>query len=263
MITDHDRATIAAAADAAREAIKPFFRTSLPIENKLDEGFDPVTQADKASEQAIRRVLAQMAPDDAILGEEFGAQSSTNDRQWVIDPIDGTRAFIAGLPTWTVLIALSIDGQPQLGVIDQPYIGERFIGSRDASFLEHQGEVRALETSKVTKFKHSMLATTDPYLFNSDEKAAFDMIRHRCKLHRFGFDAYGYAMLAGGGLDLVIESGLQPYDVQALIPIIEGAGGYITNWSGGSAAQGGQVVATGSEELHALALSFLKHVASD
>lgn len=263
MITDHDRAIIAAAADAAREAIRPYFRTSLPIENKLDEGFDPVTQADKAAEQAIRRVLAERVPDDAILGEEFGAQASSNGRQWVIDPIDGTRAFIAGLPTWTVLIALSIDGEPQLGVIDQPYIGERFIGTRDASVLEHQGETRRLETSKVTTFKHAMLATTDPYLFNSDEKAVFDMIRRRCKLHRFGFDAYGYAMLAGGGLDLVIESGLQSYDVQALIPIIEGAGGYITNWSGGSAAQGGQVVATGSEALHEQALNFLKHVATN
>ena len=158
------------------------------------------------------------------------------------------------------------DVAARLTMIDpsnQPYIGERFIGTRDASVLEHQGETRCLETSKVTTFKHAMLATTDPYLFNSDEKAVFDMIRRRCKLHRFGFDAYGYAMLAGGGLDLVIESGLQSYDVQALIPIIEGAGGYITNWSGGSAAQGGQVVATGSEALHEQALNFLKHVATD
>lgn len=262
MMTDHDRATITAAADAARKAIEPYFRTSLRIENKLDEGFDPVTAADKASERAIRQVLAQMAPDDAILGEEYGAQASGNGREWVIDPIDGTRAFIAGLPTWTVLIALSIDGEPQLGVIDQPYIGERFIGTADRSELERAGQSRVLATSPVTELNAAMLATTDPYLFTSDEKAVFDMIRRRCKLHRFGFDAYGYAMLAGGGLDLVIESGLQPYDVQALIPVVRGAGGVITNWAGGSAAAGGQVVAAGSPELHAIALGCLKHVAT-
>lgn len=262
MITDHDRATIAAAADAARKAIEPYFRTSLQVENKLDEGFDPVTAADKASERAIREVLSQMAPDDAILGEEYGSQASGNGREWVIDPIDGTRAFIAGFPTWTVLIALSIDGEPQLGLIDQPYIGERFIGTADGTELQRAGHSRPLSTSPVAKLKHAMLATTDPYLFNSDEKAVFDMIRRRCKLHRFGFDAYAYAMLAGGGLDLVIESGLQPYDVQALIPVIRGAGGVITNWSGGSAAGGGQVVAAGSPELHEFALGFLKHVAT-
>lgn len=262
MITDQDRAIINAAADAARDAIAPYFRTSLKIENKLDEGYDPVTLADKASERAIRDVLARMAPDDAIHGEEFGSTTSQNDREWVIDPIDGTRAFIAGFPTWTVLVALAIEGRPELGVVDQPHIGERFIGTPKGSVLVHGDEVKKLRTSSVTRLKDAILASTDPYLFNNDEKAVFDMIRRRCRLHRFGFDAYGYAMLAGGGLDLVIESGLQRYDVQALIPVIEGAGGVMTNWDGGPAWNGGQVVAAANPQLHENALNFLRDVAT-
>ena len=225
-------------ADAARAAIAPYFRQAIQVENKLAGGFDPVTAADRASETAMRAVLAELAPEDGILGEEFPDQPSLNGRKWVLDPIDGTRAFIAGLPTWTVLIALSQNGVPRIGMIDQPHIGERFTGWPDA-----------------------ILATTDPFLFQGAEWQAFDGLRQAVRLCRYGYDAYAYAMLALGGVDLVVESALQPYDVQALIPVVQGAGGVITNWRGGDCSGGGQVLAAAHPALHAEALSWLRPAA--
>ena len=225
-------------ADAARAAIAPYFRQAIQVENKLAGGFDPVTAADRASETAMRAVLAELAPEDGILGEEFPDQPSLNGRKWVLDPIDGTRAFIAGLPTWTVLIALSQNGVPRIGMIDQPHIGERFTG-----------------------WPGAILATTDPFLFQGAEWQAFDGLRQAVRLCRYGYDAYAYAMLALGGVDLVVESALQPYDVQALIPVVQGAGGVITNWRGGDCSGGGQVLAAAHPALHAEALSWLRPAA--
>ncbi|OLF81321.1 inositol monophosphatase [Maricaulis sp. W15] len=248
-------------ADAARAAIKPYFRTALAVDNKLSSGFDPVTAADRASEAAMRDVLARLAPDDGILGEEFGITDAPGDRRWVLDPIDGTRAFIAGLPTWTVLIALEQAGQPRVGVIDQPHIGERFTGWPGGASLDHGGASRALKVSNCDRLDTAIMATTDPYLFEDGERRAFEAVLDRARLCRFGFDAYAYAMLAAGGVDLVIESGLQIYDVQALIPVVTGAGGVVTNWSGGDASGGGQVVAAASRSLVEQALEHLSDAA--
>lgn len=251
-----------AMADAARAAALPHFRAITEVENKLSEGFDPVTIADRESELAMRDHLATACPDDGILGEEFGIKPARNDRSWTLDPVDGTRAFIAGLPTWTVLIALNQAASPVVGVIDQPYLGERFRGWPGGADLETSTGRRSLRTRSEARLADSILATTDPYLFSQDERGVFDEVRQSARLCRYGYDAYAYAMLALGSIDLVIESGLQPYDVQALIPVVQGAGGVITNWTGGCAAQGGQVVAAANSVLHTEALDRLASAAS-
>lgn len=255
--TQFDLETAHAMADAAREAIRPYFRTELAVDNKHASGFDPVTAADRASEAAMRAVLARRCPDDGILGEEYGEQAGKTGRRWVLDPIDGTRAFIAGLPSWTVLIALEQAGRPTLGVIDQPHTGERFSGWPGGASLHHDGETRPMRVRQGARLNTAILTTTDPYLLTGAEAGAFASVREAVRLCRFGQDAYGYAMLACGGIDLVIESGLQVYDVQAFIPVIEGAGGVVTNWSGGDASQGGQVVAAASHDLLEEALAYL------
>lgn len=250
-----------ALADAARAAILPYFRADPAIDNKLDTGFDPVTAADRASEEAMRRLLAEHRPEDGVLGEEFGETPGRSGRRWVLDPIDGTRAFIAGLPSWTVLIALEQAGRPCLGVIDQPHTGERVVGSPGGTQLHRANGVTRLTTRRAVDLDRAILSSTDPYLFAGQEAEAFASVRQAVQLCRYGFDAYAYAMLAAGHIDLVIESGLQIYDVQAFIPVIEGAGGVVTNWSGGDCSQGGQVVAAGSPDLLEAALAHLKGAA--
>jgi histidinol phosphatase-like enzyme (inositol monophosphatase family) len=248
-------------ADAARAAIRPYFRTALDVENKYDVGFDPVTLADRASEQAMREILDRERPDDGILGEEFGVKDGRNQRQWVLDPIDGTRAFICGLPTWAVLIALSDGEGPVVGVIDQPFTQERFVGEPGRSVLLQDGRSRVLKTRDRLRLSDAIMSSTDPALFSTPELAVFETLRDATRLCRYGYDAYAYAMLAMGGMDLVVETDLQPYDVQALIPVVEGAGGVITNWSGGPAWGGGQVIAAANAHLHAAALPILKSAA--
>ena len=250
-------------ADAARAAIRPYFRTSMDVENKLEAGFDPVTLADRASEQAMREILDRERPDDGILGEEFGVKLGRNNRQWVLDPIDGTRAFISGLTSWTVLIALSEGQGPVVGIIDQPYTEERFIGGPDGSLFQRNGQSRPLHTRSTNSLDMAILSSTDPALFCGEESAVFENLRRRTKLCRYGYDAYAYAMLAMGGMDLVVETDLQPYDVQALIPVVQGAGGVITSWTGGPAWGGGQVVAAANPVLHAAALEILAPAARD
>jgi histidinol phosphatase-like enzyme (inositol monophosphatase family) len=246
-------------AEAARAAIAPYFRAGAAIDNKLEAGFDPVTEADRASEMAMRALIEAERPEDGILGEEFGVRDSRNGRTWVLDPIDGTRAFIAGLPTWTVLIALNENGTPRLGVIDQPHVGERFIGAPEGGLYRRGGETRPLRSRSGATLETAILATTDPYLFEDEgEAAAFDAVRGASRLSRFGYDAYAYAMIAMGGVDLVMESGLQPYDVQALIPVVEAAGGVFTDWEGRPAPQGGRVLAAANPDLHAEALALIR-----
>lgn len=257
-------------ADIARSVILPYFRTSsLQTNNKFlnNADFDPVTQADKQAEQAMRRALATQRPDDAIFGEEYGHTFGTSGYTWVLDPIDGTRAFICGSPTWGVLIALNAGGKPYLGILDQPFSGERFTGltqTSDASqpcfsqwsrgeTPEHNLRVR---TSCET-LSDAVLMTTFPEIGTSQEAAAFNKIRDQVKLTRYGLDCYAYGLLAMGHIDLVIEAGLNAYDIQALVPVVEGAGGIITNWQGGSCYNGGQVIAAGSKKLYTQALDML------
>ncbi len=226
-------------ANAARAAILPHFRAAHAIEDKgakSGRGYDPVTEADKAAEAAIRTLIAKHYPTHGVLGEEFDALESRDGYTWVLDPIDGTRAFISGLPLWGVLIGLYKNGAPVLGVIDQPYIGERFRGwlsdnERGADLVTRDG-VRPLRVSGCTGLSEAKLATTDARLFQDGESNAFAAVRDRARLTRYGCDCYAYAMVALGTLDCVIESGLAPWDVGALAPVLAGAGGGISNWSG-------------------------------
>lgn len=245
-------------ADAAGAAILPHFRRQTSVENKVGAGFDPVTIADRSAEQAMRDLINIERPDDGVLGEEFPELESRNGWSWTLDPIDGTRGFIAGTPTWTVLIALTYENVPVLGVIDQPHTGERFLGHQGWAELATRSERRALKVSDVATLETAILVTTDPYLFQADEAARFAAVRKAARLTRYGMDGYGYGLLAAGGVDLVIESGLAPYDWHALIPVIKGAGGIVTNWSGESEYSDGALVAAATPQLHAQAIAKLK-----
>ncbi len=245
-------------ADAARAAILPFFRgAALGTENKDAAGFDPVTLADRAAEQAMREVLARTRPEDGILGEEFGHSAGSSGLTWVLDPIDGTRGFISGTPTWGVLIALSDEDGPILGVIDQPYIGERFRGGGGLARMEGPQGSAPLRTRALERLSEALLFTTFPEVGTPEERAAFERVAAEVRLTRFGMDCYAYALLAAGQVDLVIEAGLNAYDIQAPIAVIEAAGGLVTDWQGGPVHDGGQVLAAGSEALHAAALARL------
>jgi myo-inositol-1(or 4)-monophosphatase len=248
-------------ADCARAAILPHFRALPDVENKAASGFDPVTIADRAAETAMREVIGKAYPKHGIIGEEFPEKKSRDGFSWVLDPIDGTRGFMCGLPTWGVLIALAFEGRPLIGVIDQPYLGERFLGFPDGARFSRDGAEQPLSTRPCAHLRDAVLSTTDPYLFGAAEAVGFEQVRATAKLTRFGGDCYAYAMLAMGCIDLVIESGLKQHDVAALIPVIEGAGGIVTNWRGGSASMGGQVVASGDPRTHAEALVALRRAA--
>ncbi|MBY6138882.1 histidinol-phosphatase [Leisingera daeponensis] len=246
-------------ADAARAAILPHFRTpSLNAENKLAGGFDPVTVADRAAEQAMRAVLAELRPDDGILGEEFGADPGRSGRTWVLDPIDGTRGFISGTPTWGVLIALSDESGPFLGVIDQPYTGERFWGGAEIAAMTGPLGKKPLQTRGTAALADSILFTTFPEVGTAEERAGFERVAARARLTRYGMDCYAYALVAAGQADLVIEAGLNAYDIQAPIAVIQAAGGIVTDWQGNPAHNGGRVLAAANATLHAAALELLR-----
>ncbi len=246
-------------ADAARAAILPFFRQSnLKTDNKLDAGFDPVTAADREAEKAMRAVLAIHRPKDGVLGEEFGHSVGVSGRVWVLDPIDGTRGFISGTPTWGVLIALSDETGPKLGVIDQPYIGERFIGDKEHAFVKGPMGRAELETRNTRSLDQAIIFTTFPEVGTEAEAAAFKAVSQKTKLTRYGMDCYAYALLAAGQTDLVVEAGLNAYDIQAPIAVIEAAGGIVTDWQGNPAHNGGRALAAANAEIHAAALEILK-----
>ena len=249
------------AADAAGARTLDWFRDGrLTADNKRPGGFDPVTEADRAAERAIRETLIRLRPDDAIRGEEEPDRPGVSGVEWVVDPIDGTRAFLCGAPTWGVLIAANLGGRPIIGLIDQPFTGERFegvlTGERRAEW-RRGAERRTLSTRCCGVLSDATLLTTFPEIGAREEYAAFTRVRDAVRLTRYGLDCYGYALIALGSADLVIEAGLAAYDVQALIPVIEGAGGVVTGWSGGDCSEGGRVLAAGSAEIHAQAMALL------
>ncbi len=244
-------------ADAARRIILPYFRTPLQADNKDPAAFDPVTIADREAEQAMRAILATRRPDDAILGEEFGTKPGTSGLTWVLDPIDGTRAFISGAASWGVLIGVDDGTGPRLGIIDQPFLGERFIGGFGQATLTDRTGTRPIRT-RSTDLKSATLFSTFPEVGTQAERAAFEAVASRVRLTRFGLDCYAYALLAMGQIDLVIEAGLNPYDVQGPIAVVQNAGGVVTDWQGGAAHNGGRILAAGSPALHEQALEILR-----
>lgn len=246
-------------ADAAGSTIIPHFRSPISVEDKGGGSFDPVTIADKAAEQIMREMIIARYPDHGILGEEDAPVTGNSGLQWVLDPIDGTRAFITGLPLWGTLIALNDGCRPILGVMNQPFTRERFIGTPEGAWCNGH----RLKTRRCATLGSALLMCTSPQMFHTHEqRRAFDSIASDVQMVRYGGDCYAYCMLAAGLVDVVIEAGLQAYDVQALIPIIEGAGGVMTGWNGQDAQNGGAVVACGDPSLHRQIVDRLGNTAS-
>lgn len=246
-------------ADAARrETLKYFRGNALNTISKLSDGYDPVTVADRASETAMRDILAQERPDDGILGEEFDAKPSKSGFTWVLDPIDGTRGFVSGTPTWGVLISISDATGPIYGLIDQPYIGERFEGGYGVSECTGPMGTQVSAVSSTKDLSKATILTTFPEVGSEVEAAAFHKVADKCQLTRYGMDCYGYALLAAGQVDLVIEAGLQAYDICAPIAVVQAAGGIVTDWAGNPAHNGGRALAAATPELHAAALEVLQ-----
>ncbi|MEP0519387.1 MAG: histidinol-phosphatase [Hyphomicrobiales bacterium] len=259
-------------ARVSADIILPYFRSPIDVENKLatrssaeSKAFDPVTFADKNAETALRKVINQTYPDHGILGEEFGGENLDANYVWVLDPIDGTRAFISGLPLWGTLIALCYKGRPILGAMIQPFLNEIFVGGDDNSWLsaiDDSTKCQALETSSKTNLDECIIFTTEPTLFEQTERAQYDLLEKNCQLHRYGLDCYGYSMVGAGFGDLTVEAGLQIYDIAALVPLIEAAGGVVTDWQG-NPVEGLvhdtrlQVLASANAELHKKALDIL------
>ena len=255
-------------ADAARApALRWFRRPGLSADDKSGGAgrFDPVTQADRGVEAAIRTVLAGLRPEDAVLGEEEAPTGGTSGIRWIIDPIDGTRSFLSGSPVWGVLVAAEGSDGPMVGVIDQPFTGERFLGVRRGgtrrAFWRHGAEDREMATRPCAGLSDAILFSTFPEVGSEAERAGFAAVAERTRLTRYGLDCYAYALLAMGCIDLVIEAGLHAYDVAAPIAVIEGAGGVVTDWRGGPAADGGRILAAGDARVHAEALAILSAVA--
>jgi myo-inositol-1(or 4)-monophosphatase len=245
-------------AAAAREATLPGCRGMCgAVENKAGRGFDPVTESDRNSEAAMRRLIEAHFPDHGIAGEEFPDRPAAGALSWSLDPIDGTRAYICGLPSWTTLIALLEDGAPILGLVDVPRLDELFVGHGTCAVVVTGGEELPLASSGCRTLAEARLSTTDPYLFEGAEGEAFDRLRRSVRLTRYGLDAYGYAQIAAGGLDLVAESRLKPHDYNALVPLVRAAGGAVANWEGGADLSGGRIVAAASAELLAQACALL------
>jgi myo-inositol-1(or 4)-monophosphatase len=246
-------------AAAAADALLPFFRTSLSVENKSrGQNFDPVTAADRAAEQAMRAMIRSSFPEHGIVGEEFGNERTDAEYVWVLDPIDGTKSFISGMPAWGTLIALMRDGEPVYGMMHQPFTREHFSGDGGAAQYRGPAGTRALHARHCAVLGEAILMTTSPLLMDEVERNAFGRVEQAVRLSRYGGDCYAYCMVAAGHVDLVIEAGLKPYDVIPLIPIITGAGGVITNWDGGPAKDGGRVIAAGDKRVHAAAMAMLR-----
>lgn len=254
-------------ADAARGVSLPHFRSAAASnpDNKAQPGalagYDPVTEADRASERVMREMISAERPDDAIEGEEYGATSGKSGLAWHLDPIDGTRAFVAGLPSWCVLIGLVANGKPILGIIDQPWLDERYVGLGNESWLDCRGARTLLKTRACPALTQAVLSTTDPFILTPPERGAFEHVRATARLTRYGLDAYAYARLAAGTIDMVAETGLKSHDVAALIPVIEGAGGVVTDWRGQPAQLGGQIVAAANRGILDEALVSLRRSA--
>lgn len=253
-------------ADAARvETLRLFRVPGLIADDKSAnaDDFDPVTEADRAAEKVMRAILDKERPEDAIVGEEFGTKTGTSGLTWVLDPIDGTRGYISGTPTWGVLISVADISGPLFGIIDQPYIGERFVGGFGQAEVTSAHGTVPLKTRPSRAFNMATLLTTFPEIGAIEERRAFQKVAEEVNLIRYGTDCYGYALLAAGQVDLVIEAGLQAYDIHAPIAVIQAAGGLVSNWQGGAAHAGGQVIAAANEDVHAIALSILQDSLND
>lgn len=255
------RQTLLDAAEIAAAITLPRFRQGIAVDNKWTDGFDPVTEADREAERVIRNLLGERFPDHSILGEEMDDKTGTAPYAWIIDPIDGTRAFVTGVPVWGTLIGLTLNGRAVAGLMAQPFTGEIYMSLPGEAHYHRGAEHLPLKTSGVTELGKAKLTTTSPDLFlrqGRDLTAEWNRIERSVLTTRYGLDCYGYALLAAGHIDLVVEAGLKNVDICPLIPLIENAGGVVTTWDGGPAELGGNCVAAATPELHAAAMAMLK-----
>lgn len=247
---------MSAARTAGKETLR-FFRTQAAVENKLNDGrFDPVTEADRAAEAVLRDLIRKRYPSHGVFGEEFGVEAGDG-LTWVIDPIDGTRAFMSGMLHWGLLLGLFDGDRPVVGVMYQPYTEEIWAGDGRSAIWRRGSETRSLRVRPCASLDDAVLATTTPVLFQGREREGFQRLEAGVKLTRYGGDCYLWAMLAMGFLDLATDANLNAYDIVGLIPIIEGAGGVVTTYSGGNPSLGGTILASGSNALHQAALRVL------
>jgi myo-inositol-1(or 4)-monophosphatase len=250
-------------AQVSGEVILPFFRSAIRADDKSQGGvFDPVTEADRGAEAAMRRLIAQTFPAHGVIGEEYGPDRPDAEYVWVLDPIDGTKSFVSGLPTWGTLIGLMHHGEPAYGMMAQPYMRERFYGDGARAKLRtlapshgdappSEWATRSLRTRPCASLSEATLATTSPLLIRDDaDRGAYARVEGQVRLARYGGDCYAYCALAAGFIDLVIETNLKPHDIVALAPIIEGAGGVVSTWDGENAAKGGRIIAAGDRAVY-------------
>jgi histidinol phosphatase-like enzyme (inositol monophosphatase family) len=253
-----DRSFFNRLAEAAKAETLPRFRSGVDVVNKLSSGFDPVTEGDRAAEAAIRALIEEHFPEHGILGEEFGNVGLDRENVWVIDPIDGTRAFISGVPVWGTLIGLQTNGRAIMGMIEQPFTGERYFADQSGSYYTGPEGERKLKVRDCGVLANAILFTTSPHLFTGAEMDKYREIESQVRLFRYGTDCYAYALLAAGHIDLVIENGLKPYDVGGIIPVVEKAGGIMTTWDGGRPENGGSIIAAGSQAVYDAAVAVLR-----
>ena len=246
-----DRAFFASLSTVARAAIAAEMAAGLSADNKDSAGYDPVTEADRAAERALRGAIEAAYPEHGIWGEEYGALREGAAVRWSLDPVDGTRALVCGLPSWAVLVGLIVEGAHVAGMIDLPALNETLVAVDGVTMRNGA----AMRTSGCASLAEARLATTDPFLF--DDPALFERVRKAARLTRYGLDALAYARVATGDLDLVVESGLKCHDYDALVAVVRGAGGVIGNWSGGGDMSGGDVVAAASQALYDEAVALL------
>jgi myo-inositol-1(or 4)-monophosphatase len=246
-------------ADASGAVIRPYFRQRIEVVHKPGRApFDPVTEADKGGERAIRAIITRERPEDGILGEEYGETPGKNAFRWVLDPVDGTRAFITGRHEWGSLIALEENEVPVLGILDQPVLGERFIAVHGRSVLVEGDKRTPLKVRECESLKDAILCATDPSAyFSPQQQAAFARVKEKARMTRYAGDCYLFAALALGFIDIIIEANFNRWDVAALIPLIEGAGGIMTSWDGSHCREGKTIVACGDKRVHEEAIKLL------
>ncbi len=249
--------------DSAHKETLAHFRTSTIVDNKEDQSFDPVTEGDRNAELAIRALINKNHPEHGILGEEFGPENLDAEYVWIIDPIDGTRAFISGVPVWGTLIGLAVDGRDDRGIMYQPFTGERFFSDGILSWYLGPGvkSQQRLTTRDCPSLGDALMMTTSPKIFSKQDVSAYERVEDAVRLTRYGTDCYAYCMIAAGQIDLVVESDLKAYDIAALVPLVKHAGGVISDWEGNPVnvldTGKGQVVASGCARIHDEALKLL------
>lgn len=247
-------------AEASAAAILPWFRKNAAVDVKDGPVWDPVTEGDRAGERAIRELIERHYPDHGIHGEEYGVKDGRSPFTWVLDPVDGTRAFVSGMPTWATLIGLSHEGRPMVGLMNQPVVGDLFYGNPHGAWHSYRGTAAPITTRKGVSLPRATLGTTAPELYRSEEnQRRFQSLKAKAQLTRYGGDSYFFCLMAAGHIDIAMDCGLQPYDIVPLLPIVTGAGGVAAEWTGGDLARGGNVVTAGSQALLDEALAIMAH----